>query len=238
MAVIAQCPSCRMLIAVERVVVDGDRAGLRCSACQAVAWLPTAHANSALPAPSALPVVTALPPATIELPPPLALPASALVPIGPVAPAVMAPASAATFDDDVLARISARLAPPADDAPRQHELAGRFAKLLTQWHSEVEHKQLLKAAAASDELAFIGSRYRAVLDVVRDDPRARTAQQELITLAMATMSTSRSLAPADEPKSNTAKIVVAVVAVLVAALVFGVAVKKMLATVEQATAAQ
>ena len=33
----------------------------------------------------------------------------------------------------------------------------------------------------------MGGRYRAVLDVVRDEPRARAAQQELITLAMATM---------------------------------------------------
>lgn len=237
MAVIAQCLSCRALIAVERMLVDGDRAGFRCSSCLAVSWLPVERAAvTALPAPSPLPVVSELPAAAIvDLPLPALAPAAttAIVP----APAVAVVSAASSFDSDVLERISARLLPPAEEAPRQIELANRFLKLLTQWHNDTEHKQLLKAAAASDELAFVGSRYRAVLDVVRDEPRARAAQQELITLAMATMSSNRALtAPNEQGSSNTIKVAIAVVLVLASALALGVAVKKMVASVDKASA--
>jgi Trp operon repressor len=227
MAVIAQCPSCRTLVAVDRIVVDGDRAGFRCSSCLAVGWLPVERVHAtALPA---LPIVSDV----LPLPalPALPAPSTAIVPAAPVA---IVPSVASSFDDDVLQRITAKLAAPAAG---QQQLAERFSKLLSQWHNETEHKQLLKAAAASDELAFVGSRYRAVLDVVRDEPRARAAQQELITLAMATMSTNRSLTTTEEPQgNNTFKVVLAVVLVLVGTLGFGLGIKKMLGSIDKITA--
>ena len=80
------------------------------------------------------------------------------------------------------------------------------------WQSEAEHKAILKAAAAAGELAFVGGRYRAVLDVVRDEPRAKAAQNELLTLAMATMTSIRS---DPSPPSSTARTVAMFIMVVI-----------------------
>jgi len=107
--------------------------------------------------------------------------------------------------------VAAKLVAPSES---QTTLAERFDVLLRdKWHSEADHKALLKAAAAAGDLAFVGARYRAVLDVVRDEPRARAAQNELITMAMATMKPEASSADADSGRN--VKLVAAVVLALV-----------------------
>lgn len=228
-AIVAQCPSCRALVAIDRIVVEGERAGVRCPSCFALSWLPIERTNqAALPSPALV----------VDLPLP-ALPAPAL-PAPAVALVAAAPGTlqgANGFDDDVVARISAKLLPPADDAPRQAELAARFSRLLQHWHNETEHKQLLKAAAASDELAFIGTRYRAVLDIVRDEPRARAAQQDLIALAMANMGSTRALTTDDgASNNNVVKLVAGVVLAIVTAVGIGVGAQYMTRSFEKAAA--
>jgi hypothetical protein len=110
-----------------------------------------------------------------------------------------------------MVRVRARFTIEPND--NQQVLATRFDTLLEAgWHTEADHKALLKAAAAAGELAFIGSRYRAVLDVIRDEPRAKQAQNELLTLAMATITTVRGDEP---PQSATARNIMMVLLVLV-----------------------
>jgi hypothetical protein len=75
-----------------------------------------------------------------------------------------------------------------DVTPNQVALAARLDRLARgPWNDEAEHKAVLQAASATGELAFVGARYRVVLDVIADEPRARAAQRDLLTLAMATM---------------------------------------------------
>jgi hypothetical protein len=203
-AVIAQCPACRALGLVGAVVVDGSRdadgaprAGLPCGACGAVAWLPLSTTVAAGTGPVSPSWPSLPPPSLAALPSPSsrdAAPAqaSSSPPVVEAAPAPVSTALAAAFDDETLRRIRARVDTAPSPSPTQQPLAERFEALLTtKWQNEAEHKGLLKMAAVAGELAFVGSRYRAVLDVVRDEPRARAAQGELLTMAMATMSTSR-----------------------------------------------
>jgi len=235
--VVAQCPACRALVVVGAIVVDGSRAadgtpraGLPCSACGALSWLPLATTTTVTTSP--LPTLTALPPVTrpalaeaaaVEAPPTVA-PATTSTAASPTTPTTPTPppsapppptavaVAVAAFDGDTLGRVRARFAAPIES---QTHLAERFDVLLsTKWSQEAEHKALLKAAAVAGELAFVGSRYRAVLDVVRDEPRARAAQNELLTMAMATMSNQR-LAPVEEGTSRTKLILGAVLFVVV-----------------------
>jgi hypothetical protein len=219
---IAQCPNCRALVMVSAIVVDGStasdgspRAGLSCSACGAVSWLPqlvssssAALSSSSSAVSTALPSLASLaaPSSTPELVPAMLPPSTALV-----MPAAPTTALAASFDPETLTKVRARFTIEPNEG--QGHLAERFEKLLDgQWANEAEHKVLLKAAAAAGELAFVGNRYRAVLDVVRDEPRARAAQQELLTLAMATMSTQRSNDALDKSPGS-GKLVLAVLVV-------------------------
>ncbi len=200
---IVQCPSCRALVGVDSVVVDGQRAGLRCSACTAVAWLPTTLTAPSLPARTTTTTTTATPPLTslpaVSVVPPTTTAVAAIPTLAPPAftAAAFVPlphtAVVAGFDDNVIARVMAKIPELQSPSPEQAELAARFTRLLPQWHNEIEHKQLLKAAALINELALVGARYRAVLDVVREEPRARAAQQELVSLAMVTMGQSKTV---------------------------------------------
>jgi hypothetical protein len=107
------------------------------------------------------------------------------------------------LDDDARARILERWSKLGSVSIEQRPLAARLERLVRgPWSNEAEHKSLLKAASLADELAFVGSRYRAVLDVVRDEPQARAAQQELLTLAMLTMKGGRDLGDASEPRGK------------------------------------
>ena len=127
----------------------------------------------------------------------------------------------AGFDDDIRARIVERWKRLGDVSVEQAPLAARLERLACgAWSDEAEHKSLLKAASVAGELAFVGARYRAVLDVVRDEPRARAAQQELLTLAMLTMKGPRDLddgAPRGKSKAYVAALVIATIGFLGAA---------------------
>lgn len=195
-ALIYQCPACRALVGVDRAELQPTRAGLHCEACGAVAWLPDAQSRSEARVVDVEP--TARPTAPRELLPS----AGALVVAAPSAPA--APTGEARFGADTLARLRDKLASlPAPTEP-QRELATDFEQLLGSWEGEAGHKALLKRASSAGELAFIGQRYRAVLDIVPQDERARRAQGEVLTLAMAAMSATRDLgALAIDPAEKT-----------------------------------
>jgi hypothetical protein len=128
------------------------------------------------------------------------------------ATASKATAVAAGFAEDVRARIVERWKRLGEFTAEQAPLAARLERLAqTGWHDESEHKSLLKAASVAGELAFVGARYRAVLDVVRDDPRARAAQQELLNLAMLTMKGPRDFEGTGEPRGKSKAYVAALV---------------------------
>lgn len=221
---IVQCPACRALVVADSVVVEGTRAGLRCTACAVITWLPTTSPSTAvlpLPAPPVL-VVTSLPavstmptaptmPAAQVLPSVPTLPSTAMTPLAPTA----VTAIVAGFDTDVVERIHAKVPVLVSPSPEQADLAARFSRLLSHWHNDAEHKQLLKAAALVNELPLVGARYRAVLDVVREDPRARAAQQELISLAMVTMTQTRTVTAERSGLGTGLKAAVGIVIVLV-----------------------
>jgi len=215
---IVQCPACRALVVADSVVVEGARAGVRCAACAVITWLPTTSSSPAtlpLPAPPVL-VVTSLPsvstmpsaPSPEVLPSVPTLPSTAMTPLAPTG-------VVAGFDADVVERIHAKVPALLSPSPEQADLAARFSRLLGHWHNDAEHKQLLKAAALVNELPLVGARYRAVLDVVREDPRARAAQQELISLAMVTMTQTRTVAAERSGLGTGLKAAVAIIVVLV-----------------------
>jgi hypothetical protein len=135
---------------------------------------------------------------------------------GPAKTAAITPATTPAFADDVVERIRARIAALGDVEQSRAPLAARFDRLLEgRWLLEAEHKALLKAAAVAGDLAFVGARYRAVLDVVRDEPRARAAQQELLTLAMATMKSRSDLEGTGGEAAPKSRLLAAIVAVIV-----------------------
>ena len=214
--VIFQCNACRALGSAADVVVagDGTRAGLVCGLCRFTSWLPVSgHVDAGAPSWSQDVVVappTGLPPPSTT-PPPVS-PSLALVPTSSSSSSL----ASSPFPSEALEKIHKKLATQPEPNDAQVALQERFSKLLTStWGSEPEHKQLLKAAAMAGELAFVGGRYRAVLDVVRDEPRARAAQQELLTLAMATMQQSKDLGSVGggEEKSGGGKLIAAVLIV-------------------------
>lgn len=193
-ALIFQCPACRALVGATRAELQPGRAGLRCEACGAVAWLQESGSRV-----DAQVVDVEPPPRTAparELPPT----SGALVVAPPSAPS--APASQRPFGADVRDRVRVRLEslpPPLDS---QLELAAGFELLLDSWHGDAAHKAMLKRASGCGELAFIGQRYRAVLDVVPDDPAARRAQQEILTLAVGALSATRDLGALGEDSAG------------------------------------
>lgn len=196
---IFQCPTCRALVGASQVQVQPGRAGLACAACGATAWLPDAAHGSAR-------VVDVEPTVAPAPPPGLPSPSTAMVLAPPTAPAPMTTSTAAsTLDADVRARVRRQLTelPPQNDA--QHELAAAFDTLLDAWPGEPAHKALLKRASGAGELAFVGQRYRAVLEAAPGEPAARRAQEEVLTLAMAAMAATRDLGALVDDKAAKGK---------------------------------
>jgi hypothetical protein len=228
------------------VALDGTRAGLVCGLCRFTSWLPVSGAAEVASTATAPTLPPALPPAplpTLALPPlststststptsePFTLtpvvPAAAPAETSPTKAPAMASAASTTTESAVavtgglaeLERVRARIATLPAPNEAQTMLNAQFEQLLSSsWGNTGAHKTLLKAAALHGELAFVGNRYRAVLDVVRDEPQAKAAQQELLTLAMATMQNSKDLARM-EPKgtSSTTLIVGGLIAIALA----------------------
>jgi hypothetical protein len=190
-----QCPSCRALVGAVAAELQAGRAGLRCEACGAVAWLPDSARTGEARVVDVEPAARAAAPR--ELPPS----SVALVVASPATP--VSSGATGAFSADALARLRERLAsmPPPSDP--QRDLAAAFERLLGTWEGEAGHKELLKRASGKGELAFIGQRYRAVLDVVPNDAAARRAQGEILTLAMGALSATRDLgAIANDPATR------------------------------------
>lgn len=95
-------------------------------------------------------------------------------------------------------RLLARLEKAAPNSDGQRDLAQSFLRLLDEWERESDHKQFLKKASTLNELAFAGARYRAFLAEVPGDVRAKAAQDDILTFAMASLSRQRDLGRADE----------------------------------------
>ncbi len=194
--VIVQCSACRALVPVSAVHVDtAGGAGLPCAACGVVTWLPPVGAPSS----SIVPTSTPAPPA------PLASTTSALAP-----PAVQSPGGA-------IQDVRAQLVPVLDALPtpdeEQQPLDAAFRALLPVWQDAAAHTAFLKRASATDQLAFAGQRYRAALQQMPGDERAKKAQQDLLRLAMAHLSSGMGV----EPKRGTSPWALAATAVLLIA---------------------
>lgn len=209
-------------------------AGLRCEACGALSMLPIVDASA--PASTAgTPSTTSsalvadivgassahgIPPiselvSSATTTPPLPPPALSSSSTGSL-PSTSLPTptheTTSAFPPDVLDRIRGRWSAPSQT---QELLAERFEHLLRgRWSESTEHTALVKRAAADDELAFLGQRYRSVLDTVPNEPRARAAQNELLTLATAMMTAHTSEAEPDDRASGL-KIAVAVATFLI-----------------------
>lgn len=167
---IVQCPSCRALVAVSAVILDEGRAGIRCEACGEVSWLPAEGAtatSSAAPAPTSRPAPTSKP-APISRPATTSKPGAEL------------PVEAC--------RERLLGLPEVDDGARP--LVEAFDTLLERWDDFEEHKRLIQRASLSGQLPVLGVRYRTVLEVRPEEPVARRAQQEILALAMATLTPS------------------------------------------------
>lgn len=80
---------------------------------------------------------------------------------------------------------------------QERELAEAFLALRErQWDEQGAHRALLRRAAASEALPTVGLRYRKVLEHSPDDVMAKWGQQEIIHLAMASITPERGLGPA------------------------------------------
>lgn len=247
-ALVFQCTACRSLGSAVDVVVasDGASAALVCPSCRFSCWLPVSGrgeagvdasvvvaARPALPAASVTAPTSAAPThapgtaMTVAASQSLAQPTPgendvaslALVPLASLNGTGLALTGAGLEAAD---RVRERLARQPAPSTEQVTLHERFDRLLSgNWHAESEHKSLLKMAALAGELAFIGGRYRAVLDIVRDEPRAKAAQQELLTLAMATMTQSKDLgSPGGAPERSAGR-TAAIVGLVVVFLIGG-----------------
>jgi hypothetical protein len=172
--VIFQCASCRALGAIHDVQVHDDRAGLACGVCGSVTWLPinakpgaSAGANVVVEQPKSLPPVTAL------VPQPGA-----------------SPGAGVEQRDKIVEKLQAL--PAVTEL--QQKLAQDFEALLgSKWGDHSAHKELCQRASTAGELAFMGQRYRAVLDVVPNEPNAKRAQGDILTLATIALNATKDL---------------------------------------------
>jgi hypothetical protein len=134
-------------------------------------------------------------------------------------------------------QVLARWAQLDDHTPARAPLIARLERLATErWNDEAEHKAFLRAASVAGELAFIGARYRAVLDVIREEPRARAAQRDLLSLALATMKGAPDLSTPTPGQRSGVYIAVVVVAALLLLASAGYFVSVLATTLEQVNA--
>jgi hypothetical protein len=219
--VIYQCAACRSLVSARDVVLDApnERAALACDACGARTWLPLSGSDRAgagahvvdVQAGEATVSSTALALPTNAPNAPNAASASASTALVPAAHGAVA----ATWNDEQRARIAARLEKLAPGSDAQGELASTFTKLFAVWGSEAEHKNFLKKASLVGELAFAGQRYRAVLEEAPGDERAKKAQNDILALAMASMSRDKDFGGVAGDNASTQKKLLAAAVVIV-----------------------
>jgi hypothetical protein len=209
--VIVHCPACRELVEVNELVASDKegRAGVACAQCGVTTWLPL--------------IDGAVSPSTAPLSAKLETTPSASeteVEAKPKPEAEPEPASAG-LDPEARDEVRARL-DKLDTNEAHAALAGEFAALLDAgWDDSKAHKRLIQLASAAGALAVLGVRYRTILDVLPDDERARSAQQEILGLATAQMH----IAGGDiaERPNRTKLIALGLAAVIVIATMAGVA---------------
>lgn len=181
---IVQCPACRELVHVERLVLDehSTRAGVSCAACRQVSWLPLAP-----PSTDARELASAVLSRST--------PSEALL-----APSARAGLSAANVSGETSALPSAspREADPVLDealaslpaeGPDEERIATQLRALLPRWDDVNAHRALIRSAHEAGALPALGLRYRKVLEVRPGDETAKRAQQEILNLAFASFST-------------------------------------------------
>lgn len=188
---IVQCPTCRELAHVERALIDeeGTRAGLACSACHAVTWLPAERTTEAgaesAPSPS----------------PPLSPSSTSPSPLSPVDPVV----------EEALSGLPA-------SGPEEERLIESLRALLPRWDDESAHRALIRQAHELGALPALGLRYRKVLEVRPGDEAAKRAQQEILNLALASFHSLASPSERDAVAHKRARTVLTLVALALLAI--------------------
>jgi hypothetical protein len=130
---------------------------------------------------------------------------------------------ASSFPADLRERLFERWAALGAGGEQQASLGARLERMAVRgWHDESEHKAVVAAAAAASQLAFVGARYRAVLDVAPRDPHARKAQQEILSLAVAMMKRPEGTWPDGETAPRKASLQALLVVVLFLAVAVAV----------------
>jgi hypothetical protein len=138
-----------------------------------------------------------------------------------VLPPAQPDTSIAVRDDVVVTppfteKLQARLARMPAPTESQRVLDDSFKKLLTRWEVDEDHKALVKLASLQGDLGFVGTRYRAVLDVAPDDTRAKKAQNDILALAMSQMAAVQGTANAEPARGKGAILIAAVLFFVVA----------------------
>lgn len=215
---IFQCPACRALVATNVATQDDDnsRAGLVCTECGAVSWLPfQGGAADDVDAPGGADFSSSVDEERVA-----AVVQQAIVRASAKTPEKAAGDDAGGFDGDELAELRDALT-EVDIEHDNAEVATAFSELLEHWHDKDRHKKLIQQASLLDAMPALGVRYRKVLELLPDDARAQQGQKEILALAMAQMQTlagSRSDAPDSRRGQVVAVLIVAVV--LVGAMLF------------------
>jgi hypothetical protein len=217
MPIVFQCPACRTLVTAAEVSIplDGSRAGLPCSACRSIAWLPATGAVDAESAPQGTAPPRARVQPTASLPAPTAIapraPSEPVAPYGGVAPRLT------EEQRELVHKKLAQLAPAGD---AQRGVADDFKKLLGAWEDASAHKGFLQRASAGGELSFAGQSYRAVLDAIPGEPAAKKAQNEILALAMASLASTRDLGAVPQKGRTTQVLLIAGAVVLLLVTLF------------------
>jgi hypothetical protein len=107
---------------------------------------------------------------------------------------------------------------PAGDA--QRGVADDFRKLLGAWEDTSAHKSFVQRASAGGELSFAGQAYRAVLEAIPGEPAAKKAQNEILALAMASLSSTRDLGAVPQKGRTTQVLLIAGAIVLLLVTLF------------------
>lgn len=201
---IVQCPACRALVAVSSVVLGEGKAGVRCGECGEVSWLVGEQEQSHSQTEGQRQTESQRQTEGQSQTESQSQPQTQSLPL-----------------EAVRERLSA-LPEPGEGAAFVVE---GFEGLLGCWDDHAEHKKLVQQASLAGQLPALGVRYRAVLEVCRDEPMARRAQQEILALAMATLAPA---APVDREGPKRYLTVAALVISLVSVGIMGLYLLRMM----------
>ncbi|MCP4503880.1 MAG: hypothetical protein GY822_28470 [Deltaproteobacteria bacterium] len=191
--VIVQCLTCRALVDVAQVQRVAEGVHLHCSACDAASFLPEVNTPSSLPedrneraepwnpqeneafASSPLPAGASSPSSELN---------SAKLDNETAVDETGAKEASLVAIDIEKANAALEKLPTTEDP---FGFATDFCELLDHWDDAAAHAKLIQRAALQSSLPILGARYRAILDVNPEDVRAKAAQDQIMTQAMARM---------------------------------------------------